>query len=112
LLAVFEATVSIIAMLLNKPVLGVDSAALVDATFFTIIAFGLHKKSRVAGIVGLILYVTGRMSVAVTSHSVFISIATVILILCFIHGIRGTFAYRKLTEKKQLQRRSAANEGC
>ena len=72
--------------------------ALVDAGLFALIAFGIYKMSRLAAVLGLLLYLWGQLSqILATGKTNFILV--ILFTLYFIHGIRGTFAYHKL--KKQ-----------
>jgi len=105
--AVFVASVtSIIALLaiyFHKPILGIDGGGLVDAILFAAIAFGIDRKSRAAAIGGLILYLTERLYMLATGSATSTTgIMTVILTLCFVHGVRGTFAYRKLNSQQPV----------
>ena len=97
--AVFVATVTAIfafvAIFLHTPVLGIDGSALFDAVLFAGVAFGIDRKSRVAALVGLGLYVVERFYMLATSGgSIGVGgVMAIILTLYFVHGVRGTFAY-------------------
>lgn len=80
---------------------GVDTVsiwALVDAGLFALIAFGIYKMSRIAAILGLLLYLWGQIGVITSTGNTNV-ILFILFVLYFIHGIRGTFAYHNL--KKQ-----------
>lgn len=91
------AAVALLAAYLHRPVLGMDGSALLDAALFAGLGLGIAKKSRAAAVAGLGLYFVERVyslrSGATNTTGLFM---TVILTLYFMHGIRGTFAYRKL----------------
>src|SRR5258708_29794515 len=105
--AVFVASVTAIVALLaiyfHRPILGIDGAGLVDAVLFAAIAFGIDRKSRTAAIGGLVLYLGERVyMLASGSATSTTGIMTVMFTLYFVHGVRGTFAYRKLSSQKTV----------
>ena len=69
--------------------------ALVDAGLFALIAFGVFKMSRVAAVLGLLIYLWGQINQMLATGKIN-SILFILFVLYFIHGIRGTFAYHKL----------------
>jgi hypothetical protein len=73
--------------------------ALVDAALFALIAFGIYKLSRVAAVLGLLLYLWEQISQILITGKTNI-ILVVLFTLYFIHAIRGTFAYHKLKEQQ------------
>lgn len=76
--------------------------ALVDAGLFALIAFGIYKMSRIAAVIGILLYLWGQLSqILATGKTNFILVF--LFTLYFIHAIRGTFAYHKL-KKQQPER--------
>ncbi|MGA8490856.1 MAG: hypothetical protein WB711_10560 [Terriglobales bacterium] len=96
------ATVALLAIFLHKPVLGVDGAGLVDAALFAGIAFGIDRRSRAAAVAGLALYGGERAHILAKGATTSAAAAmTVILALYFVHGVRGTFAYRKPEDKQK-----------
>jgi hypothetical protein len=100
--AVIVATVTAIsaslALYLHTSILGVDATGLVDVVLFAAIAFGIDRKSRVAAVAGLVLYVTeSAYMLAAGSRSSSSLVLTAIFTLYLVHGVRGTFAYRKLS---------------
>ena len=103
LVASITAVVALMAFYLHKPILGIDGAGLVDAVLFAAIAFGIYRRSRAAAIGGLVLYVGERayMSHTLPTGSLTLTavVMTVIYTMCFVHGVRGTVAYRKLSSQ-------------
>lgn len=69
--------------------------ALVDAVLFGIICWGLHKMSRTAAVLGLLLYMFERIDMWSRYGGVGIAMA-IIITLMFINSIRGTFAFHNL----------------
>lgn len=105
--AVFVASVTaalaLSSLFLHKPILGIDGLGLVDAVLFAAIGFGIDRKSRVAAVAGLVLYVTERVYMVTTSGATTSTgIMTIILTLYFVHGKRGTFAYRKFSNQEAV----------
>jgi len=74
---------------------GASAWALLDAALFFLIAWGLHRFSRTAAVAGLVLFVLERLAVMFQTRASGI-LLTVILILLFVHGVRGAFAYHRL----------------
>ena len=76
----------------------IDGWALVDAVIFAIVAWGIYQMSRVAAVAGLVIYILEKvyMQVALGMRMGIGTLMVVVLILAFINGIRGTFAYHRL----------------
>ena len=87
--AILAAILNVIFALVGTSGLG----ALVDATFFAIIAFCIYQMSRVAAIVGVVYYFLTRIGWW-SSHWQNVWLAILITVM-FINSIRGTFAYYK-----------------
>lgn len=70
----------------------------IDVGIYVAIAIGIRRFSRIAAILGLIMYVADRVYlwtvVGVQANAGIIF--TIFLTLAFIHGVRGTFAYHTL----------------
>jgi hypothetical protein len=95
---------ALVAMYLHKPILGIDGLGLVDAVMFAAIGFGINKKSRAAAVIGLGLYAVERiyMMVQGSGDNSAGAVASVLFTLYFIHGVRGTFAYRRLSKQAAI----------
>ena len=73
---------------------GLNLLALLDAAIFAAIAVGMYFNSRLAAVAGLLLYVVERVGMwRVTKASNLVLI--VILTLCYVAGVRGTFALHR-----------------
>ncbi len=59
------------------------------------LAFGIYRKSRIAAISALALYLVGRGYLWIKAGPYF-GVIPVLITLAFLHGVRGTFAYQKL----------------
>jgi len=86
----------------NPIILGLDAWALIDSILFFIIAFSIWKLSRVGAVFGLLLYILERVDMWMYTESGF-SILTVLFVIMYIHGIRGTFSYHKLKSQEQAK---------
>ena len=74
-----------------------DAWAFWDAGFFAAIAWGIYKMSRVAAVAGLVLYVAEQILMRMdnpkaSGSGIFLA---VVIVLAFINGVRGTFAYHR-----------------
>jgi len=103
--AVFVAAVtglfSILAIFGVQILAGFSPSALIDAALFAIVAWRTYKMSRAWAVTGLLLFVLER-AYSIYLHGVGASAASVVgvfLLLGFIHGVRGTFAYHKLSKE-------------
>jgi len=76
--------------------LPVDGSALFDAALFAGIAFGLSRFSRFAGVAGFVLFLFERIYMIAKggpgAGGLFMGI---FLLLGFLNGMRGAFAYHK-----------------
>lgn len=72
----------------------VDARALLDAGLYLAVAWGIYKLNRVAAVAGLALYLGERLY-AWAEVGLRSPIVAVILTLCFVHGVRGAFAYHR-----------------
>jgi hypothetical protein len=74
--------------------------ALISAVMFAAIGFGIYRRSRAAAICGLLLFLIDRLVTLATQRvNVGGTIVAAILAVFFIHGVRGTFAYRKFSDQ-------------
>jgi len=84
--------------------LPIDGSALFDAALFAGIAFGLSRFSRFAGVAGFALFLLERIFMIAkggpAAGGLFMGI---FLLLGFLHGMRGAFAYHKLQSQTQPQ---------
>jgi hypothetical protein len=90
----------------RRPILGIDGGALFDASLFALVSWRVYKMSRTWAVLGLLLYlfeVAWRIAKQVgSSDATFgtgFSPVALILILAFVNGIRGTFAFRRFSRQ-------------
>ena len=76
--------------------LGVGASAVVDALLFIMVGFGIWRYSRVAAVSGLLLFIAERLFLWATARHRPGGLA-VLLLLGFVNGVRGTFAYHRFT---------------
>jgi hypothetical protein len=76
--------------------MGITSAALVDAILFGAIAFGIFKHSRFAAVAGFALYLLEKLYAISQQGVLAAGVLGVIFLIGFLNAIRGTFAYHKL----------------
>jgi hypothetical protein len=79
----------------------VDRSALIDAVLFGLIAFGIYKLWRTAAVIGLVLFISEKIFMVAIGFSSPVQsssalIVALILVVCFVNGVRGTFAFHRL----------------
>ena len=74
---------------------GLDAEAFGSALIFAGVGFGIYRRSRIAAISGLVLYLAGR-GYAWAKVGPNLGVIPVFIALAFLHGVRGTIAYHKL----------------
>ncbi len=78
---------------------GFSRLSLVDAALFSLVAWQTYRMSRVWAVVGLLMNLAGLASrfyqQGVTEMAGIV--VGVIILLAFVNGVRGTFAYHKLS---------------
>ena len=74
----------------------IDPWAYVDAVLFGGIAFGIYKESRAAAVAGLLLYLVEKAFQIASTGELQGAVVTVLFVLFFVSGIRGTFALHRL----------------
>lgn len=78
---------------------GEDAAiAMVAAAVLILIAWGIYNMSRVAAVLGLVLYVGDRLLAIAQSGRPRGLLMLVFVVCLLINGVRGTFAYRWFTD--------------
>lgn len=89
------------ALMSHSTVVGfVDAWAYVDAVLFTLIAFGIYKESRIAAVVGLLVFIAEKAYQIHTTEKFDGAVMAVFIIVLFISSVRGTFALYRLRSEK------------
>jgi len=97
--AIITAAIATASVFYGRPVGGFDAWNYLDAALVGGIAFGLWKRSRFAAVAGVVYWMISA-AVKLADGQRF-GIVTLLILLGFIHGIRGTFAlakYRKAVD--------------
>ncbi len=76
-----------------ESILGIDAWAFGDSAVYALCAYGIHRGSRIAAIVGLAIHVLNRVLMYV-EEGVTGGVVTLLLILMLLNGVRGAFAYQ------------------
>jgi hypothetical protein len=76
---------------------GINERALVDAAVFAALGILILRMSRVAAVAALALYIVERivMWIKISSVGVASIPMMIVIVLCFVSSIRGTFAYQR-----------------
>jgi hypothetical protein len=99
--AIVTACASVISVVSGHRILGIDGWGLVDAALFALFGWRIWKLSTVFAVLALLLYcaeLAWRLADGGGSPA---SLITVLFIWGLVHGIRGTFAYKRLSEPAQ-----------
>jgi hypothetical protein len=81
--------------------LPINAWSFVDVVIFLAIAWGIYRLSRIAAVLGLVVYGLGQvlMWIAIGPQLEGIWLLTLI-VFGFINGIRGTFTYHRLRREE------------
>jgi hypothetical protein len=110
-IAAVTALLAILGIVYHKPIGGVDGWGLIDAAMFVVIAWRIHRMSRAWAIVGILMYLFEVGYKLVTSPSGALGVLTIIFILSYISGIRGTFSYHQYRQEGMTVQPPAAPSG-
>lgn len=105
--ALFCASVTAVAVLLSQfgvqltSAFTVDLFALIDVGLFGAVAWGIHRKSRIAAVCGLLFYLLGRLATP-ASATLTNPVIPIILTAGFVSGVRATFAASQRNAGKAL----------
>ncbi len=72
----------------------------IDVGIFVAIAIGIYKLSRIAAVIGLSLYLIGRIVLMISVGGNVASALAILFILAFMNSVRGTFAYHRLRRQR------------
>jgi hypothetical protein len=108
--AAITAVIATISLLAKTDVAYINSLAYVDAALFAIIAWRIRRRSKFFAVAGLVLFVFENV-VQFSAHpqlAIFGWVMALLFILLFISGVRGTFAFHRLSAQKQQAALAAA----
>lgn len=113
--AIFVASITVVMVMISLTMGGlpegmpqIDAWAFWDAGIFVAIAWGIHRMSRVAAVMGLVLYIVSQVVMRATTPEASASGLwfAALFVLAFVNGVRGTFAYHAIRQR-QLQSTSS-----
>jgi hypothetical protein len=83
---------------------GLNQTALVDAAVFAFLGFAMLRMSRVAAVAALVLFIIERFAMWRSVGGVGVASIPMmaVILLCFISGVRGTFAYHRYSDPARL----------
>jgi len=95
----FAATVEIFRLFL-----GIDPAALLDAALIGVVAWRIQRMSRAWAVVGLVIWLYNMVArfttLAAEGRPLAFGLLGVFILVAFINGVRGTFAFHRSTRKE------------
>jgi hypothetical protein len=97
--AAITALFSVLAIFGVQILSGFSATALFDAAIFGVVAWRIYRMSRAWAVVGLVGFVAER-GYALYAHGFTVGagiIVGVVILFAFINGVRGTFAFHKLS---------------
>ncbi|WP_266170551.1 hypothetical protein [Dyella subtropica] len=102
--AVVTAIMATVSIFTAAGIAGIHPSAYLDAVLFAVIAWRIHARSKGFAIAGLCLFVIEKIFQIVTQpesmrFGIFLGI---ILLLCFISGVRGNFAYHRFMAEAEV----------
>lgn len=109
IVAVVTGTIAIYAMFYG-PVMGFDGWSLGDALLMVIVGWRIRQLSRPWAVVGLIYWI-GNMGTKLVEPQrglTPVGVVSIIILLGFINGVRGTSAFYKFSKRPEPEQRQAA----
>ncbi|WP_130618432.1 hypothetical protein [Dyella amyloliquefaciens] len=103
--AVVTVLIATVAITAGKSIAGIDATAYADAAAFAVIAWRIRARSKSFAVIGLVLFLIEKIIQFATQplNLGFGIVVAVCLLLAFITGVRGTFAYHRLKDAALLQ---------
>ena len=98
--AVVTAIYATVAPLTKKEIASINAWAYLDTVLFGVIAWRIKCYSRAFAVAGVLLFIAEKIMLAQTLGTAGWPMA-VFLLLMFITGARGTFAYHKFSSTQQ-----------
>jgi hypothetical protein len=109
-IAAGTAIIAGVSVLLDKPILGMDAWAFVDAGIFAIAGWRIWRMSRIWAVFALAMFIIESVY-AIASHPVpSVFFMRMILALALIGSVRGTLAYQRFRSEKPPPSFSATGE--
>jgi hypothetical protein len=102
MVASITAIFATIALVTQKELATLDASAYFDAVLFFIIAWRIKNYSKLFAIAGILLFILEKIMLAQTQGAKGWPLA-IVLLLMFISGVRGVFAYHKYSTSNKPQ---------
>jgi len=88
-----------VAVVSHGAIMGINGWAYVDALLFAVIAWRIRARSKAFAVAGLTLFALEKVFQFATQPKAAVGIFLAIaLLLAFISGVRGTFAYHRMRD--------------
>ncbi|WP_052135300.1 hypothetical protein [Collimonas arenae] len=100
IVAIVTAIFSTIAMAAQKKIATIDGTAYLDAALFAFIAWRIKKYSKMFAVIGVVLFLIEKILLIKTMGGAGLFQAVFVMVL-FINGVRGVFAYHRLLWQSQ-----------
>ena len=75
------------------------AAGLFDALVFGVLGWRLRRNSRIAAVIAAAWVGLAIIVFIAQTRTPFVGVLTIILFACLVSGVRGTFAYARLTRR-------------
>lgn len=94
---------------------GFSPWALIDVGVFSLVAVGIHKKSRVASVAAVLLYLSeavydGSGTVLISLTNLIALIFVLASVQTLVHGVRGALAYQRLRKEPDVSIEDSKND--
>jgi len=100
--------IAVIAIARSSAVMGIDGFAFLDVGIFAVLGFFLRRHSRVAAVLALAMFVAEKISMALKTGGITGWPLAIVLLLCFISGVRGSFGFHRLNAREKPASQSAS----
>jgi hypothetical protein len=105
------AIIAAMSVSLDKPVLGMDAWAFVDAGIFAIAGWRIWRLSRIWAVLALAMFILESVYAFAVHPLPAVFLIRVTLTLVLLSSVRGTFAYHRFRSKESLASFSATPDG-
>lgn len=97
IVAVLTFMVATVSLFLDQDAIGINPWSYVDAVVFGLIAWGIHRRSRICAVAGLVLFAVEKIIQLATFGLGILGMGVAgFFLVLFVIGVKGTFAYHRL----------------
>lgn len=111
LVAGCTAVIAGVSVWLDKPVLGMDAWAFVDAGIFAIAGWRIWRLSRAWAVLALAMFILESVYALAVRPLPGVFLIRVVFALVLLSSVRGTFAYQRFRSKESLASFGAPADG-